>query len=125
MPATARKERYGSAVRCGERVTRLRKARKLTLKQVAEKTGFSPQQIFLVEKGDINTPVGTLERIADALGVPFEHVTSEEDSVALNRASWLTDWVFSQPSENGEAVETFLNQLLQRVRDARKLQAVS
>jgi transcriptional regulator with XRE-family HTH domain len=120
MPAIARKERYASAVRCGEQITRLRKARKLTLKQVAEKTGFSPQQIFLVEKGDINTPVDTLARIAGALGVSMKDVVEEEEALPLDRQSWVFEWVTSESAGNSEAVEGFLTQLLQHVHEARR-----
>jgi len=80
MATQVRKEKYASALQCGERVAHTRKARKMTLKQVAEKTGFSPQQIFLVEKGEINTPVETLARIAEALDVPLVEFFDDHDS---------------------------------------------
>lgn len=71
MAGPRQKEQYASAVQCGAKITEVRKTRGLTLKQVAVKTGFSPQQIFLVEKGKINTPIETLARIAEALDVPL------------------------------------------------------
>jgi transcriptional regulator with XRE-family HTH domain len=82
MATQVRKERYASAVRCGAQVAALRKARGWTLKELAEKTGFSPQQIFLVEKGEINTPIETLTRIAEALGVPLSALCADVDSVS-------------------------------------------
>jgi len=71
MAGVARKERYTSAAACGAKLAEIRKAQGWTLRDIADKTGFSPQQIFLVEKGEINTPVETLARITQALAVPM------------------------------------------------------
>lgn len=108
MAMQSQKERYASARRCGERLAHLRKARKLTLKQVAEKTGFSPQQIFLVEKGEINTPIETLARIAAALGVSLDALAFGEDEAARTHQSCLDQWAQSRPAEHLQIVKEFL-----------------
>jgi transcriptional regulator with XRE-family HTH domain len=73
-------KRYAHAAQCGERVFALRKACGLTQEALGRRAGFSSQLIGFVEKGEINTPIETLGRIAAALGVPLQMVVGDADA---------------------------------------------
>lgn len=116
MAVQVRKERYASAIQCGERLTQIRKAQKLTRKEVAEKTGFSAQQIFLVEKGEINTPIETLDRIAHALGVSLAELFQGEDkeSAAQPRDEEFRTLYSAVSSHYSEVVSLLTDHLTQK-----------
>ena len=125
---TTKSQRYESAIQCGERVRTLRKQLGYTLEEVGEKAGFSGAQIYLVEKGRINTPVETLARIAQALGVPVRALFCEEDQGALPpvearkpRQQDATETVLgSAPAEHLGTVAALLLSLLQQVHQAQR-----
>jgi len=54
----------------GERLRRLRKAKGLTLAQLAERVGRSEGYLSRLERGQVNPSLSTLKRIADVLGRP-------------------------------------------------------
>jgi transcriptional regulator with XRE-family HTH domain len=58
-----------SAVDVGERLRAIRKLRRVTLRTVAERAGLSESFLSQVERGRANASVGSLKRIAAALGV--------------------------------------------------------
>jgi transcriptional regulator with XRE-family HTH domain len=62
----------------GKRIRRFRKERKITLDQLAEKTGFSKGYLSKVEKSDKAPPVSTLGNIARALNVTISALLDEE-----------------------------------------------
>ena len=53
----------------GERLHTLRRFRRCTLQTVAERSGLSESFLSQVERGRSNASIGSLKRIADALGV--------------------------------------------------------
>lgn len=53
----------------GERLRTLRRFRRCTLQTVAERSGLSESFLSQVERGRSNASIGSLKRIADALGV--------------------------------------------------------
>ena len=53
----------------GERIKRLRKAKRLTQQALAEKTGLTNTYICDIEKGRTNPSLKSLERISEALEV--------------------------------------------------------
>jgi len=53
----------------GESVRRLREASKLSLRVLAERTGFSASFLSQVENGQASPSIASMERIAEALGV--------------------------------------------------------
>jgi transcriptional regulator with XRE-family HTH domain len=53
----------------GETVRRLRERQHLSLRALAERTGFSPGFISQVENGQASPSIASMERIASALGV--------------------------------------------------------
>jgi transcriptional regulator with XRE-family HTH domain len=48
----------------GSKIKELRKARKLTLQDVARETGFSPALISQIENNNVSPPIATLSKIA-------------------------------------------------------------
>jgi transcriptional regulator with XRE-family HTH domain len=48
----------------GAKIKKLRKARKLTLQDVAQETGFSPALISQIENNNVSPPIATLSKIA-------------------------------------------------------------
>src|SRR5512143_2325947 len=62
----------------GKRIKAFRKARKITLDQLAEKTGFSKGYLSKVEKSEKAPPVSTLGNIARALDVTISALLDEE-----------------------------------------------
>jgi XRE family transcriptional regulator, regulator of sulfur utilization len=53
----------------GDWIRRLREQRNLTLRALAEQTGFSPSFLSQVETGQASPSISSMERIATALGV--------------------------------------------------------
>ncbi|MGH3086576.1 MAG: helix-turn-helix domain-containing protein [Rubrobacteraceae bacterium] len=62
----------------GLRVLRRRIELGLSQKALAEKIGTSQNRIYLIETGEANPTLDTLERLASALGVSFEIHPSEK-----------------------------------------------
>jgi transcriptional regulator with XRE-family HTH domain len=67
MPSSA--PDVASEVDVGERLRTLRRHRRCTLKMVAERSGLSESFLSQIERGRSNASIGSLRRIADALGV--------------------------------------------------------
>jgi transcriptional regulator with XRE-family HTH domain len=63
----------------GRKLKELRKARKLTLQDVASETGFSAPLISQIENNNISPPIATLSRIARFYDVKMGHFFSEGD----------------------------------------------
>lgn len=58
-------------IEVGQQLRTLRRERKLTLQQLAAMTGLSRAFIGQIEAGSANPSVGTLKKVADAMGVPM------------------------------------------------------
>ncbi len=63
---------YATAARIGAKIREAREAQGLTLKQCAAMIGMSFQHLSQIEHGRINTPVDTLQKIADRMGIPWD-----------------------------------------------------
>ncbi|MGM8365249.1 helix-turn-helix domain-containing protein [Virgibacillus sp. W0181] len=63
----------------GEQVKKLRKKKQLTLKQVAEKTGFSISFISQLEHSKTSATLESLKKISEALGVTPSYFFSETE----------------------------------------------
>jgi len=61
-------------VSIGERIRERRKARKLTLQQLAEGSGLSPSMLSLVERGRTSPSIGSLIVISETLGVTMSEL---------------------------------------------------
>jgi acyl-CoA synthetase (NDP forming) len=60
---------YPEAARYGALLRQVREQQRAGLKAIAGKAGISFQHLARIEKGEINTPVGMLARVAEALGL--------------------------------------------------------
>jgi transcriptional regulator with XRE-family HTH domain len=78
-----------SPVNVGERIQQLRLRSGMSMRALAAQTGFSPSLISQVEKGQVTPSIGSLERIAMALGVSLGQFFAEPErsTVVLVRAS--------------------------------------
>jgi transcriptional regulator with XRE-family HTH domain len=78
-----------NSVNVGGRIRQLRLSLGMSVRSLAAKTGFSPSLISQVEHGQVTPSIGSLERIAMALGVSLGKFFSEPDTdaVGLVRAS--------------------------------------
>jgi transcriptional regulator with XRE-family HTH domain len=63
----------------GSKIKKLRKARKLTLQDVARETGFSPALISQIENNNVSPPIATLSKIARFFDVKVGLFFEEED----------------------------------------------
>jgi transcriptional regulator with XRE-family HTH domain len=63
----------------GSKIKHLRKARKLTLQDVARETGFSPALISQIENNNVSPPIATLSKIARFFDVRMGHFFEEEE----------------------------------------------
>src|SRR3989449_6491090 len=84
-----------SSVNVGDRIRRLRLGLGMSVRALAAKTGFSPSLISQAENSQVTPSIGSLERIAMALGVSLgkffaEPETSTVGSVRANVRQKLT-----------------------------------
>ena len=63
----------------GVKIKVLRRAKKLTLQDVANETGFSTALISQIENNNVSPPIATLSRIANFLDVKIGHFFSENE----------------------------------------------
>lgn len=71
-----------SPVNVGERIRQLRLGLEMSVRTLATKSGFSPSLISQVEHGQVTPSIGSLERIAMALGVSLGQFFIEPDANA-------------------------------------------
>jgi transcriptional regulator with XRE-family HTH domain len=67
MPSSA--PDVATEVDVGERLRAIRRLRRCTLRTVAERSGLSESFLSQVERGRSNASIGSLRRIADAIGI--------------------------------------------------------
>ncbi|MHB8764853.1 MAG: helix-turn-helix domain-containing protein [Deferrisomatales bacterium] len=74
----------------GGRIKELRKQRGMTIKDLAEKTGFSPALLSQVENNIVSPSISTLWNFAEALGVKigyfFQQDGAEREEYVLTRS---------------------------------------
>ncbi|MFQ5692540.1 MAG: helix-turn-helix domain-containing protein [Nitrospinota bacterium] len=63
----------------GARIRHLRKARRFTLEQLAERAGISKSVLSKIENGKVSSPISTYSHICSALNVSLADLFSEED----------------------------------------------
>jgi transcriptional regulator with XRE-family HTH domain len=64
----------------GSKIKKLRKARKLTLQDVARETGFSPALISQIENNNVSPPIATLSKLARFFDVKIGSFFEEEEA---------------------------------------------
>lgn len=79
------RKRKADAPAAGERISKLRKQKKITLNQVANDTGCSIDDLKKIEAGEIIPPVGTLLQISRALEIDSGLLLREQASAAQKR----------------------------------------
>ncbi|WP_121174131.1 helix-turn-helix domain-containing protein [Kushneria sinocarnis] len=85
------KERPDVLVHVAANVRRLRRTAEFSQQALAERAGVSRRMLVNIEKGDINVSLGTLDRIAQALGVHFYALVQppdSPDSAHINEVAW-------------------------------------
>ena len=95
----------------GSKIRRERQKQHLTLKDIADKVGFTPSHISQIERGAANPSLGSLYGIAGALSVPMECFFSGEET----NASFLTGDSADQVEEAAKADPTFSTILTERL----------
>ncbi len=60
-----------------ENLKRMRKAKGMSLDQLAEQTGVSKSMLAQIEKGTANPSIGVLGKITSGLRIPFEQLIAE------------------------------------------------
>ncbi len=60
--------------RYGEKIKRIRRERDVSQEQLAEQASVDPKTIIQIEKGKRNPTLKTLQKIANALKMPVEHL---------------------------------------------------
>jgi transcriptional regulator with XRE-family HTH domain len=75
----------------GEHIRRLRSDRRLSVRGIAAQTGFSPSFISQLENGQVSPSLGSLHKIAEALGVSlgefFAAAETEEETLIVRCGS--------------------------------------
>ena len=66
--------RYKIAQKVGKRIRIIRKKRKLTQEELAEKTRIHLSTLGRIERGESNPPLHTVSKIAKALKVPLREL---------------------------------------------------
>jgi transcriptional regulator with XRE-family HTH domain len=64
----------------GPKIKKLRKARKLTLQDVATETGFSPALISQIENNNVSPPIATLSKLAKFFDVKMGLFFEDEEA---------------------------------------------
>lgn len=64
----------------GRRIRELRKARGLTQRALAERSGVAEKYLSDIERGQVNVSLALIARLADGLGVPAKELFPEPDS---------------------------------------------
>lgn len=70
----------------GKEIARLRKEKGLTIRELAEKTGVVFSAFPNIESGKTDIRIGTLERIANGLGVRVSDIIERAEKSAKNLA---------------------------------------
>lgn len=66
----------------GRTIRDLRKERGLSQERLAAEAGVHRSFVFRLERGDVNVSVDTLQRIAQALGVPVSRILARAEQGA-------------------------------------------
>lgn len=71
-------ERYPTAAWIGERIRALREQAGLSMRQLGKAAHLTHSHILKIERGELNIPIETLARIAQALNVSLAEVVRKE-----------------------------------------------
>lgn len=85
----------------GDRIKELRKSKKVTQRELARKIHRSERIVQKYESGEVSPPWNAVERIAEALNVPFNELVPDnsQEAIDLFYTPREIDIVFHEPIE--------------------------
>ena len=85
----------------GDRIKELRKSKKVTQRELARKIHRSERIVQKYESGEVSPPWNVVERIAEALNVPFNELVPDnsQEAIDLFDTPREIDIVFHEPIE--------------------------
>lgn len=106
----------------GEKITKLKKLKKMSQVELAEKTGISRDAISKYERGDVMPSIEYAKRIADILGVSLDYLVSESDKEEAldNEAVKRIKEIQLLPKDDKEKIYSVIDAL---IRDTKAKQA--
>lgn len=106
----------------GEKITKLKKLKKMSQVELAEKTGISRDAISKYERGDVMPSIEYAKRIADILGVSLDYLVSESDKEEAldNEAVKRIKEIQILPKDDKEKIYSVIDAL---IRDTKAKQA--
>jgi transcriptional regulator with XRE-family HTH domain len=106
----------------GEKISKLKKAKKLSQIELANLTGISRDAISKYERGDVLPSVEYAKRIADALGVSLDFLVSnsEQEEALDNEAVKRIKAIQNLPPQEKEKILSVVDAL---IRDFKTKQA--
>lgn len=102
-------------VTVGMRIRKVRKAKNLTLEQLAERCGLHCAYIGQLERGEKNASLSTLEKIACALDLSLTDLLSNRDTVtgtAKNIPADCRNIICTFPPQSHELIYALLKQII-------------
>lgn len=98
----------------GEKISKLKKLKKMSQVELAEKTGISRDAISKYERGDVIPSIEYAKRIADVLGVSLDYLVSESDQeeVLDNEAVKRIKEVQQLPNQDKEKIFSVIDALI-------------
>jgi transcriptional regulator with XRE-family HTH domain len=106
----------------GEKITKLKKLKKMSQVELAEKTGISRDAISKYERGDVSPSVEYAKRIAEALGVSLDYLVSdsEQDEALDNETVKRVKEIQTLPLNEKDKIHSVIDAL---IRDFKTKQA--
>ena len=106
----------------GEKITKLKKLKKMSQVELAEKTGISRDAISKYERGDVSPSVEYAKRIAEALGVSLDYLVSdsEQDEALDNETAKRVKEIQTLPLTEKDKIHSVIDAL---IRDFKTKQA--
>ena len=106
----------------GEKISKLKKAKKMSQIELAKITGISRDAISKYERGDVSPSVEYAKRIAQALGVSLDYLVSdsEQEEVLDNEAVKRVKEIQTLPPQEKDKVFSVVDAL---IRDFKTKQA--
>ncbi|WP_299652673.1 helix-turn-helix domain-containing protein [uncultured Tateyamaria sp.] len=101
----------------GAEVRQLRKARQMTLAELATASGVSVSHLSAIERGTVSASLNRITRIADALGVPEEWFFNHRPGVGPNERAFVVrqsnrrslNLLYGEPIEKAGYVDQLLS----------------
>lgn len=98
----------------GEKIAKLKKLKKMSQVELAEKTGISRDAISKYERGDVMPSIEYAKRIADVLGVSLDYLVSDSDpeEVLDNEAIKRIKEIQLLPNSDKEKIYSVIDALI-------------